>query len=105
MSDKDTDALYHEIETERAANYLTCSVTQAFDDVWRCYSLRSQAVNYYRYGSRKDCAEKYDDLKYCMRTKTKSAKVADEMLRQRDGQKAVEKTNQRSSEDVWPTRA
>ncbi|KAI8066904.1 hypothetical protein BC940DRAFT_301825 [Gongronella butleri] len=103
-SDKDADALFHEIETDRKAQYMTCSVTQALDDVWRCYTLRSQAVHYYRYGARKDCSEKYEDLKYCMRTKTKSAKDADDMLRARQEQKQQDFAKKRSSEEVWAAR-
>lgn len=43
-----------------------------------CYTgLGSQALNYYRYGSKKDCSGKWDDFTFCLKTKTKSSEEAD----------------------------
>lgn len=45
----------------------------------KCFylALGSQAINYYRYGSKRDCAGKWEDFKFCMKTKTKSSELAD----------------------------
>lgn len=40
-------------------------------------ALGAQALNYYRYGEKKDCSEKWEDFKFCLTTKTKSNEVAD----------------------------
>jgi hypothetical protein len=40
-------------------------------------ALGSQAINYYRYGTKKDCSGKWDDFKFCLKTKTKSSEIAD----------------------------
>ncbi|CAO3614464.1 unnamed protein product [Cunninghamella echinulata] len=51
--DEDTASFFKEIEIEEKRDYLTCSASQAFDSVWQCYTLGSQAIHYYRYGSGK----------------------------------------------------
>lgn len=35
-------------------------------------ALGDQAINYYRYGEKKDCSGKWDYFKLCISTKTKS---------------------------------
>jgi hypothetical protein len=35
-------------------------------------ALGEQALNYYRYGAKKDCSGKWDYFKLCLSTKTKS---------------------------------
>ncbi|KAM3584659.1 hypothetical protein VKS41_003466 [Umbelopsis sp. WA50703] len=77
----------------------TCNATQAFDAVFQCYS--AQALNYYRYGEKKDCSVKWDDFKLCLSTKTKSPLTAKKMLDDRRKEKEKSKRIQRSSEDVW----
>ncbi|SAM05546.1 hypothetical protein [Absidia glauca] len=103
--DEDTAAFFEEIENNQGKEFSTCSASDAFNQVWQCYSLRSQALNYYRYGSKKDCGAKYDDFKFCLSTKTKSASVADAMIRKREEEKRLDKQKQRSSEDVWELHA
>ncbi|CAO3621218.1 unnamed protein product [Cunninghamella blakesleeana] len=102
--DEDTASFFKELEKEEKKDYLTCSASQAFDSVWQCYTLGSQAIHYYRYGSRKDCSAKWEDFKFCLTTKTKSSEVADAMVRNRDAQKQLEKKKQRNSEEVWELR-
>lgn len=96
--DEDTTALFDEIEKEKKGDYQTCSASQTFDAVWQCYSkqkekktittlflkkisiktaLGSQAVNYYRYGTKRDCSMKWEDFKFCLTTKTKPSEKAD----------------------------
>lgn len=100
MADKKEDLFdFPDIELEekdlKQEDY-TCSATQAFDAVFQCYSmyqspfayllsdkfltflispqlaLGEQALNYYRYGAKKDCSGKWDYFKLCLSTKTKS---------------------------------
>lgn len=103
--DEDTAAFFEEIENNQGKEFSTCSASDAFNQVWQCYckdhmndawhverhltcslciflALRSQALNYYRYGSKKDCGAKYDDFKFCLSTKTKSASVADVSIKE-----------------------
>ncbi|KAI8137622.1 hypothetical protein BJV82DRAFT_524967 [Fennellomyces sp. T-0311] len=75
--DADTAAFFNELETETKHDYAKCSVSQAFDSVWQCYTLGAQAIHYYRYGEKKDCSVRWDDFKFCMKTKTKSNEEAD----------------------------
>ncbi|KAI8085079.1 uncharacterized protein BX664DRAFT_284090 [Halteromyces radiatus] len=102
--DEDTIAFFNELEEDHGDHLKTCSASQAFNSVWQCYTLGSQALNYYRYGSKKDCSAKYEDFKFCLTTKTKTSKVADAMIRKREEEKRIEKEKQRSSEDVWELR-
>ncbi|KAI8369463.1 uncharacterized protein BYT42DRAFT_503397 [Radiomyces spectabilis] len=75
--DEDTAAFFKEIENEEKRNFATCNAGQAFDAFWQCYTLGSQAIHYYRYGEKKDCSGKWDDFKFCLKTKPKSSQVAD----------------------------
>ncbi|KAI8889629.1 hypothetical protein K501DRAFT_238483 [Backusella circina FSU 941] len=102
--DEDTTALFDEIEKEKKGDYQTCSASQTFDAVWQCYTLGSQAVNYYRYGTKRDCSMKWEDFKFCLTTKTKSSETADAMIRERERQKERVKRKQRNSEEVWEAR-
>ncbi|KAI9318758.1 hypothetical protein BX666DRAFT_1855655 [Dichotomocladium elegans] len=90
--DADTAAFFKEIEDDAKHEYAKCSVSQTFDAVWQCYTLGAQALNYYRYGEKKDCSAKWEDFKFCLTTKTKSNEVAD-----------VRKEGIRKQEYVWDT--
>ncbi|KAI8060414.1 uncharacterized protein B0P05DRAFT_558034 [Gilbertella persicaria] len=102
--DQDTHAFFEEVERERKFDYETCSASQAFDAVFQCYTLGSQAIHYYRYGAKKDCSGKWDDFKFCLKTKTKPSDVADAMIRERKAAKEAIKKQGRSSEEVWEAR-
>ncbi|KAI8370886.1 hypothetical protein EDC96DRAFT_502700 [Choanephora cucurbitarum] len=99
--DEDTHAFFQEIEKEKRTDRETCSASQTFDAFFQCYTLSSQATNYYRYGTKKDCSGKWDDFKFCLKTKTKPVDVADAMLRERKAAKEAVKKQGRSSEEVW----
>ncbi|KAI9286616.1 hypothetical protein BC943DRAFT_275800 [Umbelopsis sp. AD052] len=110
MADKKDDFDFLDIELEEKdlkPEEYTCNATQAFDAVFQCYTLGEQAINYYRYGEKKDCSGKWDYFKLCISTKTKSplhAKVRWYELKLLDEHKAKteeEKKTVRSSEDVW----
>ncbi|GAA5796162.1 hypothetical protein EDC94DRAFT_612437 [Helicostylum pulchrum] len=102
--DIDTTAFFAEIEKEKVSDYQTCSASQAFDAVFQCYTLGSQAINYYRYGSKRDCSGKWDDFKFCLKTKTKSSELADAMIRERQAKKDATKMKGRNSEEIWEAR-
>ncbi|KAL1925996.1 hypothetical protein VTP01DRAFT_7089 [Rhizomucor pusillus] len=102
--DADTEAFFKELEKDDKHEYLKCSVSQTFDAVFQCYTLGAQALNYYRYGEKKDCSEKWEDFKLCLWTKPKSNEEADRMLRRRQREKEAKKKQKRSSEEVWEAR-
>ncbi|KAG2213387.1 uncharacterized protein EV154DRAFT_478872 [Mucor mucedo] len=102
--DIDTTALFAEIEKEKLGDYETCSASETFDAAFQCYTLGAQAINYYRYGSKKDCAGKWEDFKFCLKTKTKSSELADAMLRERKANKEAARMRGRNSEEVWEAR-
>lgn len=102
------DARELEEEARRSTNVImeedTCSLSRAFDEFFMCYSFGSQAVNYYRYGTYKDCGKKFDDFKFCLSVKSKPADVQARMMQMRSVQKEQEKLSRRNSEDVWEAR-
>ncbi|CAO3687930.1 unnamed protein product [Umbelopsis vinacea] len=105
MADKKEDLFdFPDIELEekdlKQEDY-TCSATQAFDAVFQCYTLGEQALNYYRYGAKKDCSGKWDYFKLCLSTKTKSPLEAKKLLDEHKQLKEQQKKIERSSEDVW----
>ncbi|KAG0342700.1 hypothetical protein BG004_005612 [Podila humilis] len=80
-------------------------VSDAMNELAACSSLGSNIRNYYRYGTFKDCANRYDHLKFCMSIKTKSSQVAQVMIQKRDAELASKKASQPNSEDVWTKRS
>src|SRR6266498_2539471 len=86
---------YTDIDDEK----YNCSLIQAFDQYVLCYSIYhffffkkkkiifkfqwinkplfyylaigGQAINYYRYGERKNCKPKWENLKFCLQLKSK----------------------------------
>ncbi|KAG0037815.1 hypothetical protein BGZ82_001763 [Podila clonocystis] len=80
-------------------------VSDAMNELAACSSLGSNIRNYYRYGTFKDCAARYDHLKFCLSIKTKSSQVAQVMVQKRDAQLAAKKAAAPNSEDVWTLRS
>ncbi|KAF9115221.1 hypothetical protein BGX27_008586 [Mortierella sp. AM989] len=79
-------------------------VSDAMNELAACSSLGSNVRNYYRYGTYKDCAGRYDHLKFCLSIKTKSSQVAQVMIQKRDAELRAKKKGLPSSEDVWTAR-
>ncbi|KAI8981711.1 hypothetical protein BDF20DRAFT_862793 [Mycotypha africana] len=102
--DAGSKELFDEIDKENKNNYEKCSAVEAFDNFFRCYSLGQQAINYYRYGAKKDCSTKWEDFKFCLSTKTKSAEKADAMIKERKAIKEAIRRSKPNSEDVWEGR-
>ncbi|KAG0281082.1 hypothetical protein BGZ95_006930 [Linnemannia exigua] len=80
-------------------------VSHAMNELAACSSLGSNIRNYYRYGTFKDCAARYDHLKFCLSIKTKSSQVAQVMIQKRDADLRAHKKSQPNSEDVWSLRS
>ncbi|CAO3626292.1 unnamed protein product [Mucor hiemalis] len=53
---------------------------------------------------KKDCSGKWDDFKFCLKTKTKSSEIADIMIKERQAGKEAVKRSGRNSEEVWEAR-
>ncbi|KAI7825093.1 hypothetical protein BC939DRAFT_129914 [Gamsiella multidivaricata] len=79
-------------------------VSDAMNQLAACSSLGSNIRNYYRYGTYKDCADRYDHLKFCLSIKTKSSQVAQVMIQKRDAELRAKKRAMPNSEDVWIAR-
>ncbi|ORY95802.1 hypothetical protein BCR43DRAFT_441505 [Syncephalastrum racemosum] len=80
--DAGTAEFFKELDEEAKNNYATCSMSQTFDAVWQCYTLGAQAIHYYRYGEKKDCSGRWEDFKFCLKTKPKSSEEADVSYKQ-----------------------
>ncbi|KAF9977433.1 hypothetical protein BGZ73_006060 [Actinomortierella ambigua] len=79
-------------------------VGDAMNHLFACSSLGSNIRNYYRFGTFRDCSDKYDHLKFCMSLKTKTDQVAQIMIQKREAQLRAAKAAQPNSEDVWSVR-
>ncbi|CAO3571732.1 unnamed protein product [Mortierella alpina] len=84
--------------------YARFKVANAMNKLAACSSLGSNIRNYYRYGTFKDCAARYDHLKFCLAIKTKSSQVAQVMIQKRDAELRAKKRSMPNSEDVWTAR-
>ncbi|KAI5805827.1 hypothetical protein EDC01DRAFT_626638 [Geopyxis carbonaria] len=99
----------------------TMSCRKAFDDLFYCYSLGGQFLNgklylwrnmglelttiiVYRYGTHRDCTEKWEDFRFCMKTKVRGEAASRAMIQTRSTEKAAKRKTQPSSEDIWSTR-
>lgn len=82
------------------------SCRQAFDQAWACNGLGGQWNAVYRYGSMRSCSEQWDDFWFCMRTKSQTGPVKEELVRARYREKEYRKygPGKPSSEDVWDSR-
>ncbi|RUP46777.1 hypothetical protein BC936DRAFT_146541 [Jimgerdemannia flammicorona] len=67
-------------------------------------ALGGQAMHYYRYGTAKNCSSTYEDLKLCMKIKTKPQDVAKKMWAEREAVKEAARNKEQSSLDVWTLR-
>ncbi|GJJ75965.1 hypothetical protein EMPS_08323 [Entomortierella parvispora] len=90
---EDADDIYARFKVGDAMNHLAA-----------CSSLGSNIRNYYRFGTFRDCTDKYDHLKFCLSLKTKSTQVAQVMIQKHDAEMKVKKAGQPNSEDVWTKR-
>ncbi|PHH87512.1 hypothetical protein CDD83_8759 [Cordyceps sp. RAO-2017] len=82
------------------------SCRQAFDLAWSCNSLGGQFNSVYRYGTMRSCSEVWDDFWFCMRTKSYTGELKENMIREhyRNKEHAKYGGGKPSSEDVWESR-
>ncbi|OAA76672.1 hypothetical protein LEL_06356 [Akanthomyces lecanii RCEF 1005] len=83
------------------------SCRQAFDAAWGCNSVGGQWNAVYRYGEMRSCTEKWDDFWFCMRHKSASGPVKEDLMRTHYRNKEHAKyyaPGKASSEDVWEAR-
>ncbi|PNY27789.1 Early meiotic induction protein 1 [Tolypocladium capitatum] len=82
------------------------SCRQAFDLAWSCNSLGGQFNSVYRYGSMRSCSEHWDDFWFCMRTRSYTDDLKENMIRAhyRDKDHRKYGPGRPSSEDVWESR-
>lgn len=94
-----------------------CSVYDALGSLYTCYSkcgplarlnrepaFRHQMLNYYRYGTANECVDKWDDLKFCLKIKTKPEQVKKQMIVERNAEKSAKLAERPNSTQVWELR-
>ncbi|CAG8464036.1 438_t:CDS:2 [Cetraspora pellucida] len=103
MTDQTDNNNTLETKTQDDDKY-NCSLATELDYFVMCYSLGGQAVNYYRYGERKDCSKRWQSLKFCIQLKSKSLEERKKMILEREAMKEAKYKKQKSSLDVWELR-
>ncbi|KAF0445370.1 sm-like ribonucleo protein [Gigaspora margarita] len=103
MNDQTND---NTLETKEVDDYdkYNCSLASELDYFVMCYSLGGQAINYYRYGERRDCSQRWQSLKFCIQLKSKTPEERKKMILEREAMKDAKYTKQKSSLDVWEMR-
>lgn len=92
-------------DTEAAGEYFgiptELSCRSAFDELFRCYSLPSQAFQFYRYGERKQCADRLNEFRFCL-----SARGMESDARRKAIQEELKSREQANngSERIWKRR-
>ncbi|KAJ1980646.1 hypothetical protein H4R33_005420 [Dimargaris cristalligena] len=66
---------------------LECNVMRAIDDMFSCSNLKGHALNYYRYGVRRDCKSKSERLKLCLKVNLMSDARRQKILQQYEDEK------------------
>ncbi|KAK9462687.1 uncharacterized protein V1516DRAFT_662722 [Lipomyces oligophaga] len=77
------------------------SCRQQFDEYVKCHSVAAQVRHIYRYGTIRDCAERWDMLKFCFRAQFEEDDAKKVMIREYYQQKLARDLAKGSSEDVW----
>lgn len=81
-----------------------CNLQYYFDEFFMCYTPKSQLRNWYRYGEKKDCAERWQDFKACMRTRMTDEEDAQVLLKERRLNLEERVHSRPNSEDIWQIR-
>lgn len=82
-----------------------CNLQYYFDEFFMCYTPKSQLRNWYRYGEKKDCAERWRDFKWCVTTRMVDEETSQSMLAQRKLDLNDKVHSGPNSEDIWTVRA
>ncbi|KAK9254233.1 hypothetical protein V1507DRAFT_402272 [Lipomyces tetrasporus] len=80
------------------------SCTQQFDELVKCYSIGGQVRNVYRYGSIRDCNDRWAMFKFCIGTRLDSEEDKRKKIYEFYKRKMVEDLKSGSSENVWKAR-
>ncbi|KAK9469683.1 hypothetical protein V1512DRAFT_256805 [Lipomyces arxii] len=80
------------------------SCTQQFDELVKCYSIGGQVRHVYRYGSIRDCNDRWDMFKFCMAIKMETDEVKERKVYEYYKNKVAADLKNGSSEDVWLVR-
>ena len=83
---------------------MDCPLQYYFDEFFMCYTPKSQLRNWYRYGEKKDCGERWKDLKFCMQARMVDTETSQAMLQRREVERLKEIRSRPNSEDVWDIR-
>lgn len=82
----------------------SCNLQYYFDEFFMCYTPKSQFRNWYRYGEKKDCAERWRDFKWCVSTRMADEVTSQSMLQQHKQDLDDRLHRGPNSEDVWTLR-
>ncbi|RKP27185.1 hypothetical protein SYNPS1DRAFT_27154 [Syncephalis pseudoplumigaleata] len=77
---------------------------KAIDDLWRCYTVGYHVLDYYRYGYRRSCADKWDHVKFCMKINTMSEEEKQREIYKREKAKWEAKRQAPNLADIWEER-
>ncbi|KAK9452259.1 uncharacterized protein V1518DRAFT_410756 [Limtongia smithiae] len=80
------------------------SCRQQFDELVKCHSVAGQARNIYRYGTIRDCNDRWDMFKFCMAVSMDEEPVRSKRIKQYYKEKVARDLAHGSSEDVWKIR-
>jgi hypothetical protein len=80
------------------------SCTQAFNELYSCYSIGGQFRNVYRYGEMNNCLNQRQKFKFCMFTKLSSKQQQEIKIAGFYKQQLAQKKMNGSSEDIWTIR-
>jgi hypothetical protein len=81
------------------------SCTQAFDELYACYSIGGQFRNLYRYGEMNNCKEKREKMKFCLFVKLNGEEEKKRQIAEFYKRDLAKKQSQHgSSENVWSRR-
>ncbi|KAI8055614.1 hypothetical protein BDF22DRAFT_740911 [Syncephalis plumigaleata] len=91
------------LDEERAnENY---RLGKAIDNLWQCYTVGYHILDYYRYGHRRPCTEKWEHVKFCMKLNTMSEEIKHEEIYKREKAKWELKRQRPNLADIWEERS
>ncbi|KAG4302436.1 hypothetical protein PCANB_001269 [Pneumocystis canis] len=102
VNNNHSNSFLHDISVDINQNLEeSCSLQYHFDHFFMCYTLKNLFINYYRYGQRPECASKWKELVWCIKTKSQEKEEEQRMLREKKKEKFKGKKN---SEEIWTLR-
>ncbi|KAK9454660.1 hypothetical protein V1511DRAFT_358321 [Dipodascopsis uninucleata] len=80
------------------------SCTQQFDEMVKCYGVGGQLRHVYRYGTIRDCNDRWKMFKFCIGTRLDPIDVRKKRIQQFYKDKLSKQLEGGSSEDIWSIR-